>query len=58
MANRMRPEEEHYDAVEEIFLRGIAEGQDFLFDGDKFEAELRRLWEEYDFPYQVSLQYY
>ena len=57
MGERTRPEEQHYDQVEGMLLRSIAEGKDFLFDGDKFEAELRRLWEEFDFPYQVRVPY-
>lgn len=51
----MRPEHLHYDTVEEHLVRSIKEGKDFLFDSNKFEAELRRLWEDYDFPYQVRV---
>jgi len=48
-----RPEHVHYDLIEEHLQRSIQEGSDFLFDTAKFEAELRRLWEEYNVPYQV-----
>jgi len=50
----MRPEHIHYNTIEEFLLQSIKSGREFLFDADKFEKELTRLWEQYDVPYQVS----
>lgn len=52
----MRPEHLHYDVVEQYLHRSIKEGKAFLFDSQAFEKELRRLWEEYDVPYQVRVR--
>lgn len=49
----MRPEHLHYDKVEAWFRESIAQGREFLFDTVSFDIELRRLWEEYNFPYEV-----
>jgi hypothetical protein len=48
-----RPEHLHYDKVEAWFRESIAQGRAFLFDTTLFDIELRRLWEEYNFPYEV-----
>ena len=53
----MRPEHLHYDKVEAWFRESIAGGREFLFDTVAFEIELRRLWEEYDFPYEVYVTF-
>ena len=49
----MRPEHCHYDTVENLLRKSIGKGEDFLFDQKLFRAELTRLWEIYDFPYEV-----
>jgi hypothetical protein len=46
----MRPEHLHYDVIKEYLQKSIQTGSEFLFDTKLFEAELRRLWETYDFP--------
>lgn len=51
---KMRPEHHHYDTIEGQLRSSISEGRNFLFDSDLFDQELRRLWDAYDVPYEVS----
>ena len=52
----MRPEHQHYDTIEQWFRKSISEGHDFLFDSQLFDNEMRRMWEAYDVPYEVSFR--
>jgi hypothetical protein len=51
----IRPEHVHYDTVEQWIRQCLAQGHSTLFDPILFDIELRRLSEEYNFPYEVRL---
>ena len=50
----VRPEHQHYDTLEKHLRAGVSDGSDYFFDPHLFDKELRRLWETYDVPYEVS----
>jgi hypothetical protein len=50
----LRPEHRHYDTIDYLFRQSISQADEYLFDAKLFDKELRRLWETYEVPYEVS----
>ena len=50
----MRPEQVHYDTMEQWIRTSIDSSAPFLFDRTLFQQELERIWMEYDIPIRVS----
>ena len=50
----MRPEHVHYDTIERWIRESVNAGDEFLFEPERFRNELRKMWEKYEIPYEVT----
>lgn len=49
----LRPEQVHYDTIEQWIRDRVSRGDEILFNPVLFEDALRSLWERFDVPFEV-----